>query len=90
MQFSSRGPLHSKHCLLPLVLAADLVEVTEKVSESRDPKDDKFLELGVHARANAIITGDQGLLVRSPFRAIPILEPRWFLDLLSRRRSGER
>ena len=66
-----------------VVLAADLVEVTARIAGSRDPNDDKFLELAVHVQADAIVSGDQDLLVLSPFRGIPILKPREFLDRIS-------
>lgn len=56
------------------------VESVEKVSECRDPKDDKFLELAVNGSASCIVTGDEDLLVLHPFRGIPIMTPRQFLD----------
>lgn len=48
-------------------------EVLEKISDCRDPKDNKFLELAITAEAACIITGDSDLLVLHPFRKIPIL-----------------
>jgi putative PIN family toxin of toxin-antitoxin system len=45
----------------------------------RDPRDDKFLELAVHGRAEAILTGDRDLLELHPFRGIAILAPAVFL-----------
>lgn len=56
------------------------VESVEKVSECRDPKDDKFLELAVNGSASCIVTGDEDLVVLHPFRGIPIMTPRQFLD----------
>ncbi|MSP02209.1 MAG: putative toxin-antitoxin system toxin component, PIN family [Acetobacteraceae bacterium] len=58
--------------------AAELVIVTEAVTECRDPMDDKFLELAVNGRADPIITGDTDLLVLNPFRGIPIITPAAF------------
>lgn len=65
-------------------------ELSEKVSESiskiftitacRDPKDNKFLELAVAAKASCIITGDKDLLELHPFRGIPILTVNDFLN----------
>jgi putative PIN family toxin of toxin-antitoxin system len=46
----------------------------------RDPKDDKFLELAVHGRADAIVTSDQDLLTLNPFRGIAILTPADYLN----------
>ncbi len=59
---------------------AEIVEITAVIRECRDPKDDKILELAVSAGATSIITGDQDLLTMSPFRGVPILSPREYLD----------
>ena len=45
----------------------------------RDPHDDKFLETALMGEADCLITGDEDLLVMSPFHGIPILTPRAFL-----------
>ncbi|PKP34652.1 MAG: putative toxin-antitoxin system toxin component, PIN family, partial [Bacteroidetes bacterium HGW-Bacteroidetes-15] len=45
---------------------------TETITVCRDPKDNKFLELAVSAKAACIITGDKDLLVLHPFREVPI------------------
>ncbi len=63
-----------------LAREATLIETVEAINECRDPKDDKFLELGVAGRATCIISGDEDLLVLHPFRGIPILTPRQFMD----------
>jgi len=63
-----------------LVRDAILVEITETVRECRDPKDDKFLELAVCGRAACIVSGDNDLLSLHPFRRIPVVTPREFLD----------
>lgn len=63
-----------------LVKEAKLVEITENVNECRDPKDDKFLELAVSGGASLIVSGDKDLQVLHPFRNIPILSPREFLE----------
>ena len=56
------------------------VATTEAIRECRDPKDDMFLDLAVAGGAACIISGDQDLLVLDPFRGIPILTPRAFLE----------
>lgn len=56
------------------------VAIVERVTKSRDTKDDKFLDLAVSGQASCIVTGDKDLLVLHPFRGIPILTPRQFLD----------
>ncbi len=59
---------------------AILVEISETITACRDPKDNKFLELAVAGNASCIITGDEDLIVLTPFREIPILSPRTFLE----------
>lgn len=56
------------------------IEVLRPIKACRDPKDDKFLELAINGKADAIITGDEDLLVLHPFLGIPILSPKSFLD----------
>ena len=56
-----------------------LIEVFIKINACRDPKDNKFLELALTAKANCIVTGDKDLLVLHPFHNIPILTPGDFL-----------
>ncbi len=63
-----------------LVREAIVVEISVTVTECRDPKDDKFLELAVSGQAACIVSGDDDLLSLHPFRGIPILTPRQFLD----------
>lgn len=63
-----------------LVREAMLVEITETITECRDPKDDKFLELAVSGKASCIVSGDNDLLVMHPFWGIPVLTPRQFLS----------
>jgi putative PIN family toxin of toxin-antitoxin system len=48
-----------------------------------DPKDDKFLALALGSRAAFILSGDDHLLSMHPFRGIPILSPRQYLDNLA-------
>lgn len=55
-------------------------EIFETITDCRDPKDDKFLELAVSANASCIITGDKDLLILNPFRNIPILSAVDFLN----------
>ncbi len=53
--------------------------VTSTVTECRDPKDDKFLELAISGRASHIVSGDADLLVLNPFREISIVSPYDFV-----------
>jgi len=58
---------------------AEIVVVTTRLRECRDPKDDKFIELAIEGKATHIISGDQDLLMLSPFRGVAILTPVDFL-----------
>lgn len=55
-------------------------EISEAITECRDPKDNKFLELAISANTSSIITGDKDLLVLHPFRGIPILNAINFIN----------
>jgi len=70
--------------LTRIMAAAELVAITERRAECRDPTDDKFLELAVNGRADLIVTGDKDLLVLNPFQGIPIVSPATFVQGASR------
>lgn len=55
------------------------LEPEVKISNCRDPKDNKFLELAVSGKASCILTGDKDLLELNPFRGIKIISPSDFL-----------
>ena len=59
---------------------AMIIEVTEVVTDCRDSKDNKFLELAVSGGAKCIISGDADLLVLDPFRGISIVTPQIFVS----------
>lgn len=65
--------------LAALVREAEIVEVAEVITDCRDPKDNKFLELAVSGKASHIISGDADLLILHPFRGIAIVTPQAFL-----------
>ncbi|MFN8995035.1 MAG: putative toxin-antitoxin system toxin component, PIN family [Pseudomonadota bacterium] len=50
------------------------------VTLSRDPKDDRFLEVALNGDADLLITGDQDLLVLHPFQSTTIITPAEFLS----------
>ena len=56
------------------------IAIIRPVRACRDPKDDKILEVAVNGRADALLTGDEDLLVLHPYLGIPILSPTIFLD----------
>jgi uncharacterized protein len=71
--------------LVRLLREATLVDIINEIRESRDPDDDKFLELAVSGNASCIISSDQDLLVLKSIRGIPILTPSEVLAWLEGR-----
>ncbi|MEM1167641.1 MAG: putative toxin-antitoxin system toxin component, PIN family [Cyanobacteria bacterium P01_H01_bin.35] len=61
---------------------AEIINITETIDICRDPKDNKFLELAISGNATHIITGDKDLLELHPFRGIPVLTPKQFLEFI--------
>ncbi len=70
---------HRKEFLSAIVRDAVLVEITEQISQCRDPNDNKYLELAVSGIATHLVTGDNDLLSMNLFRGIRVVEPRTFL-----------
>lgn len=66
--------------LSAFVMDGVLVEIVERVTACRDPKDDKFLELAVNGNATCLVSGDEDLPALHPFRGIEIMTPRRFLE----------
>ena len=64
-----------------LTVAALWVEPAIQVTDCRDSKDNKYLELALAAGAEVIVSSDNDLLVLNPWRRIPILRPAEFLAL---------
>jgi putative PIN family toxin of toxin-antitoxin system len=62
-------------------ILASFVPIPTPIRACRDPRDDKFLEVAVHGRADLILTGDADLLALHPFRGIAILTPAEYLEL---------
>jgi uncharacterized protein len=66
--------------LLRLAPLIEIVEVVQRVQTSRDPDDDKFLEVAINGRADVVVSGDGDLLDLNPFRGIAILAPAAYVD----------
>jgi uncharacterized protein len=66
--------------LTKFIQDATVIEVVDVVTDCRDPKDNKFLELAVSGGASRIISGDADLLVLHPFRGVAILTPQAFVS----------
>ena len=75
VDLNSRGEF-----LATLLHDVELVEITESITVSRDPEDNKFLELAVSGQATHIVSGDQDLLALHPFLGIAIVTPRAYLE----------
>lgn len=58
---------------------SELVSIPSHIRACRDPRDDKFLEVAVHGRADALVTGDEDLLTLHPFHGVAILTPGDYL-----------
>ena len=65
-----------------ILLRGESVTPAKHITACRDPKDNKFLEVAVAGQADAIVSGDEDLLVLHPFAGIPILPPVAFLQML--------
>jgi putative PIN family toxin of toxin-antitoxin system len=66
--------------ILEFVLAhSDIYKIKEHLNITPDPKDNKFIECALSAKAKFIITGDKGLLWMKQFRGIKIITPEEFL-----------
>jgi len=59
--------------------ACETVLIVSPIRACRDPRDDKFLEVPVHGRADLIVTGDRDLLDLNPFHGVEILTPAEYL-----------
>ena len=62
---------------------AGLIPITEHVTDCRDAKDNKFLDLAIAANARMLISSDSDLLVLHPYHHIQILMPSAFLQAMS-------
>lgn len=58
----------------------ELVEIVQRIQASRDPKDDKFLEVAINGGAQVLVSGDNDLLTLHPFRGIAIATPAEYLS----------
>jgi uncharacterized protein len=60
---------------------AEVIDITEHVSDCRDPKDNKFLDLAIAAKAQILVSSDSDLLVLHPYQNIDIVTPAIFLQI---------
>jgi hypothetical protein len=81
-KFAAAVPRRRRESLLKILRGAAIwFEPTERVTDCRDPKDNKYLELALAAGAETIVSGDDDLLVLHPWRSVRILRPTDYLSL---------
>jgi len=79
-KIAARSSLARRAEVLALVIgAAERFARTECVTDCRDAKDNKYLELALAARAEVIVPGDDDLLVLHPWRGVRIVSPAAFV-----------
>lgn len=62
-----------------LEIEGKVIKPKSSFTDCRDADDNKFLNLAYDSNALCIVTGDDDLLVLSPFRSIQIITPSNFL-----------
>jgi uncharacterized protein len=65
--------------LLTISRASKIVDITHTVSDCRDPKDNRFLELALSASSTLIVSGDDDLLSMHPYNGVGVMNPSAFL-----------
>ena len=58
-----------------------MFEPVERVTDCRDMKDNKYLELALAAGASIIVSSDHDLLILDPWRGIRIVRPVDYVGL---------
>ncbi|MBI4491680.1 MAG: putative toxin-antitoxin system toxin component, PIN family [Chloroflexi bacterium] len=71
-----------------ILRCGEAVAPDRSITACRDPKDNKVLEAATDGKADVIVSGDDDLLVLSPFEGIPIFGPAIFLAMLDGGRGG--
>lgn len=63
-------------------LRGEAVYISQRVTECRDPKDDKFLDVALSGDADYLVSGDLDLLSMNPYRSVPVVTPAEFLVMI--------
>jgi uncharacterized protein len=71
-----------------LSASATLVEPKQRISDCRDAKDNKYLELALAAGVDVIVASDEDLLVLDPWRGIRIMRPADYVRRIEARLAG--
>ena len=67
------------HFLFVLARVSRVIDVQARVTECRDPKDNKFLKLAIDGNARILVSGDSHLRGMHPFRGVAIATPGEFI-----------
>lgn len=71
-----------KDRVVEIISQVEIVEVSNILAISRDPKDDKFLATAKAAHASYLVSADRDLLDLKAYKGIQIIDARGFLKLL--------
>ena len=79
-RFDRYVSIAGRHRFLALLSGvARRIHITRRFQVCRDPKDDKFLDVAFNGQAQAIVSGDQDLVMLQTFQGIAIWTPAQFL-----------
>ena len=62
---------------------ARIVKLSHKIHACRDIKDNMVIETAIAAKADMIVSGDKDLLSLDAYRAIRIITPRKFIEMIN-------
>jgi len=65
-----------------ILLRGESISPTQRIDICRDPKDNIILEVAISAGVDVIVSGDEDLLILSPYERIPVVEPYEFIQML--------
>ena len=77
------GPAAARAASAELEAISELVEAESITPTSRDPDDDRFLAVARSGVCDAIVSGDDDLLVLGSYEGIPIVNARTFVELVA-------
>jgi putative PIN family toxin of toxin-antitoxin system len=81
-KFARAIPLSRRQHFLEILRSTAIwFEPATRVTDCRDPKDAKYLELALAAGAETIVSSDDDLLVLHPWRGVRVLRPADYLAL---------
>ena len=80
-RFARAIPLARRERVLEILRHAAVWFEPDRAGHRVGPKDNKYLELALAARAEVIVSSDDDLLVLDPWRGVRIMRPAEYLDL---------